>query len=77
MINATEILNQLGIQPINAGAGSGPGQWASATDPRLLDSVNPATGEVLAQIYSCSATDYAALMEESQRAFLEWRCASY
>ena len=73
MINATEILNQLGIQPINAGAGSGPGQWASATDPRLLDSVNPATGEVLAQIYSCSATDYAALMEESQRAFLEWR----
>ena len=73
MINATEILNQLGIQPFNAGACSGPGQWFSATDSGLLDSVNPATGEVLAQISSCSATDYAALMEESQRAFLEWR----
>lgn len=73
MINATEILNQLGIQPSNAGACSGPGQWASATDSGLLDSVNPATGEVLAQISCCSATDYAGLIEESQRAFLEWR----
>ena len=73
MINATEILNQLGIKSINAGACSGPGQWVSATDSGLLDSVNPATGEVLAQISSCSAKDYAALMEKSQRAFLEWR----
>ncbi len=73
MINATEILNKLGITPINAGACSGPGQWASVTDSGLFDSVNPATGEVLAQISSSSAKDYAALMEESQRAFLEWR----
>ncbi len=73
MNNATEILNQLGIQSINAGACSSPGGWASATNSRLLDSVNPATGEVLAQIFACSATDYAELIEESQRAFLEWR----
>ncbi|MEX2492227.1 MAG: aldehyde dehydrogenase family protein [Nitrospirales bacterium] len=73
MINATDILNQLGIQPSNAGACSGHGQWASTTDSELLDSVNPATGEVLAHISCCSATDYADLIEESQRAFLEWR----
>jgi aldehyde dehydrogenase (NAD+) len=73
MINATEILNQLGIKSINPGACSGPGQWVSVPDSGLLDSVNPATGEVLAQISSCSAKDYAALMEKSQRAFLEWR----
>jgi len=73
MMNANEILNELGIQPINAGACSGPGQWGSATGSELLDSMNPATGEVLARISSCSASDYAVLMEESQRAFLEWR----
>jgi aldehyde dehydrogenase (NAD+) len=73
MINATEILNQLEIKSINPGACSGPGQWVSVPDSGLLDSVNPATGEVLAQISSCSAKDYAALMEKSQRAFLEWR----
>ena len=44
-----------------------------APDLGLLDSVNPATGEVLAQISPCSPIEYAALMEESQRAFLEWR----
>ena len=35
--------------------------------------MNPASGEVLAQISSCSAQNYAALIEESQRAFLNWR----
>ena len=73
MNNDTEILNTLGIKQINAGACSGPGQWASSTDSGLLDSVNPATGEVLAQISSCSAKEYVALMEQSQRAFLAWR----
>ena len=73
MINATEILNKLGIKLVNGGACSGPGQWAAATDSGLLNSVNPATGEVLAQIYSCTANDYDVLVGESQRAFREWR----
>jgi aldehyde dehydrogenase (NAD+) len=73
MSNSTEILNKLEIKPINAGACSGPGQWGAATDSGLLDSVDPATGEMLAQIYSCPAADYEVLVGESQRAFLEWR----
>ena len=73
MINATEILSKLEIKPINAGDCSGPGQWGAATDSGLLNSLNPATGEMLAQIYSCPAADYEVLVGESQRAFLEWR----
>jgi aldehyde dehydrogenase (NAD+) len=38
-----------------------------------LDSVNPATGQVLAQVHRCSGKDYEALVQESQRAFQEWR----
>ena len=73
MSNSTEILNKLEIKPINAGACSGPGQWGAATDSGLLNSLNPATGDMLAQIYSCPAADYEVLVGESQRAFLEWR----
>jgi aldehyde dehydrogenase (NAD+) len=73
MINATEILEKLGINPINAGVCSGFGNWGKIKGSRLLDSVNPATGEVLAQVYSCTADDYEVLIGESQRAFREWR----
>ena len=73
MMTIPETLNILGIRPRNSGACSGPGQWVSDTDSGLLDSVNPSTGELLAQISSCTAKDYAALVEKSQRAFLEWR----
>ena len=73
MSAAGEILTSLGIQPINAGNSSGVGWRASSMDSNLWDSVNPATGEVLAQISSCSAEDYGVVIEESQRAFLEWR----
>jgi aldehyde dehydrogenase (NAD+) len=66
-------LNKLEIKPINAGACSGPGQWGAATDSGLLNSLNPATGDMLAKIYCCPAADYEVLVGESQQAFLEWR----
>ncbi len=72
-MNVAEVLNELGIEPLNAGACSGQGQWTSTTNSGLLDSVNPSTGEVLAQIHSCSAADYDALVEKSLTAFREWR----
>ncbi len=73
MTNVADIFNELEIEPLNAGACSGPGQWTSTTNTGLLDSVNPSTGEVLAQISSCSADDYDALVEKSLTAFREWR----
>jgi len=73
MMNSMQVLHELGIEPRNAGSCSSLGQWTTTTDKGLLDSVNPATGEVLARIYTCSANDYNALVEESQRAFREWR----
>ncbi len=72
-MNPLDVLHELGIEPKNAGACSGPHQWGTTTNEGLLDSVNPTTGEVLAQIYSCSGNDYDALVGESQRAFREWR----
>lgn len=68
-----DVLHELRLNAVNAGACSGRGGWVATTSGGLLDSVNPATGQVLAQVNRCSAKDYEALVQESQRAFQEWR----
>lgn len=68
-----DVFHELGLSAANAGACSGPGGWVATTSEGLLDSVNPATGQVLAQVNRCSGKDYDALVQASQRAFLEWR----
>ncbi|HIN20027.1 MAG TPA: aldehyde dehydrogenase family protein, partial [Candidatus Marinimicrobia bacterium] len=39
----------------------------------MLNSVNPANGEVIANVYQCSESDYDNVIAESQKAFEEWR----
>ena len=68
-----EILNSLGIKENNFGAGVGAGAWSSTTDAGMLNSVNPANGEVIANVYQCSESDYDNVIAESQKAFEEWR----
>ena len=68
-----EILNSLGIKENNFGAGVGAGNWSSTTDAGVLNSVNPANGEVIANVYQCSESDYDNVIVESQKAFEEWR----
>ena len=68
-----EILNSLGIKNNNFGAGVGGGNWSSTTDVGMLNSVNPANGEVIANVYQCSESDYDNVIAESQKAFEKWR----
>lgn len=68
-----DVFHELGLRAVNAGACSGPGRWVATTNEGLLDSVNPATGQVLGQVNRSSGKDYDALVQESQRAFQEWR----
>jgi aldehyde dehydrogenase (NAD+) len=73
MERVMDVLHELGLKAVNAGASSGGGGWLATASEGLLDSVNPATGQVLAQVNRCSSMDYEALVQESQRAFQEWR----
>jgi len=66
-------LKELGIQPVNAGGCTGPGAWTRTTDAGVLDSRNPATGEVIARVNLCSARDLDGVVGEAQKAFAEWR----
>ena len=61
------------IPAAGAGAGVGAGNWSSTTDAGVLNSINPANGEVIANVYQCSESDYDNIIVESQKAFEEWR----
>ena len=73
MISTAEILKELGLSAINAGGSTGTHWWASGENTALLESVNPATGETIAHIRTCSADDYEHIVRESMAAFQQWR----
>lgn len=49
------------------------GQWTRSTAREYLDVINPATGEVLAQVPLGGEADVAAAVEAAAAAFPEWR----
>ena len=67
------LLDNLGIKDINSGACTGPNGWLATEDGKILESVNPATGEVIATVRQCSEDDYETIIKASTEAFLEWR----
>jgi malonate-semialdehyde dehydrogenase (acetylating)/methylmalonate-semialdehyde dehydrogenase len=49
------------------------GQWRGASGSEYQDVLNPATGEVLAQVPLSDASDVLAAVDAASAAFLEWR----
>ena len=68
-----EILNKLGVKELNYGACFGAGDWSNTEDAGILESYNPANGELLGKVFQCSENDYDRIIEESKVAFEEWR----
>ena len=68
-----KILESLGIEENNYGACVGAGNWSTTTNAGVLSSVNPANGDVIANVYQCSKDDYEHVIIESEGAFKEWR----
>jgi aldehyde dehydrogenase (NAD+) len=68
-----DFLKELGIEGVNPGACSGPGQWATTEGRDLVASINPTTGEEIAKVAQASEADYEAVMAVAAEAFKEWR----
>ena len=68
-----EFLNQLGINDYNAGAYFGDGQWSETTDAGVVEAINPATGDVIARVYSASDADYERVVKKAGAVFAQWR----
>ena len=66
-----DFLEQLGIHKDNSGAFAG--GWIDAPGGDWLDSVNPATGEVIARVKQAGESDYERIVSSAQEAFTTWR----
>ena len=67
-----DILDKLGLGDINPGTWSGSRSLESASAP-LIESVNPATNEVIASVRATTEEEYDQVVEAARAAFLEWR----
>jgi aldehyde dehydrogenase (NAD+) len=66
-------LETLGLEATNAGAWSGSHGWSTDTTGPLIESINPATGERLAQVRGATAADYEHVMAAAVAAAAAWR----
>ena len=72
-VDVAGILKRLGIDSINAGAWSGSLGWSKDIAGSRITSVNPATGETLAEVRGATITDYEAVMRSAVEAAAAWR----
>ncbi|HET9445241.1 MAG TPA: aldehyde dehydrogenase family protein [Steroidobacteraceae bacterium] len=68
-----DILASLGLSEINSGAWSQDGGWSQDTSGPIIESINPATGELLGKVRSATAADYERVIVSSRKAFEQWR----
>jgi aldehyde dehydrogenase (NAD+) len=68
-----EFLKSLGIDTFNPGACFGDGAWSTTQDAGTIESINPATGELIASVYGASAEDYERVMATALDVFEGWR----
>ncbi|HFB64489.1 MAG TPA: aldehyde dehydrogenase family protein [Aeromonadales bacterium] len=69
-----DLLNKLHIKPINFGTNFGSStSWITDTNRELVDSINPTTGETIAQVYASNEDDYETVLIQAEQAFLNWR----
>ena len=66
-----KILERLGIEEVNSGAGWG--EWIENPQGGELVSVNPSDGSVIAKIAMAGAEDYEEVMRHASDSFPRWR----
>ena len=70
---SAQILKALGLASVNSGTYLGNGEWSKTTDAGLLQSVNPSSNEVIAEVHASSSSDYETLVRNAQSSWATWR----
>jgi aldehyde dehydrogenase (NAD+) len=73
MHKINETLKALGLRDINSGTWSGSHGWSSSASGAMIDSINPATGQRLAQVRGATPEDYEHVLAAAVQAANEWR----
>jgi aldehyde dehydrogenase (NAD+) len=68
-----DIFSALELSELNSGVWSADGGWSSDTSGPIIESFNPATGELLGRVRSATAADYERVIVSSRKAFEQWR----
>lgn len=68
-----EFLTTLHISETNPGACFGLDEWSTEQHAGIMESVNPATGEVIARVNGASEQDYEKVVAIARQVFKEWR----
>src|SRR5687767_11702508 len=68
-----DIFASLGLSELNSGAWSQDGGWSKDSTGPIIESINPATGELLGRVRSATAADYERVIVSSREAFEQWR----
>ena len=68
-----QFLKDLGLTEDAPGACFGSGQWSETTDAGVIESFNPANGELIGKVFSASDADYERVMETAREVAREWR----
>jgi aldehyde dehydrogenase (NAD+) len=72
MTNVSSLLECLGLQPVNAGTWCGDG-WLADPSARVIESVNPTTGEVIGRVQATTPAQYEQVMASAVAAARAWR----
>jgi len=67
-----DILSKLGLEAVNAGTWYGSDSSEDASTG-LIESINPATNEVIASVRNTSSAEYETLIIEAEQSFRAWR----
>ena len=73
MADIKKILSSLGLEQDNAGIWTATGGWRKSAGAKVIESMNPATGQATAKVHCATETDYEQLIKDSQAAYKLWR----
>ncbi|HEX4299372.1 MAG TPA: aldehyde dehydrogenase family protein [Gammaproteobacteria bacterium] len=73
MADIQKILTSLGLTQDNAGTWTATGGWRKSSGGKVIESINPATGQVLAKVHCATEADYEQVMKDAEAAFKIWR----
>lgn len=73
MADVNKILGALGLGQDNAGVWTPTGGWRKSDGAKVLECINPATGQAIARVHCATKDDYEQVIKDAQEAFEQWR----
>jgi aldehyde dehydrogenase (NAD+) len=68
-----KFLEELGVKKLNLGTCFDHNEWSQTKDAGIIESFNPATGELMGSVYSANNDDYEKIVAKAQTVFKEWK----